>query len=171
MGILVHLVFIQIKHITTGEGGACLTNDSELIKKINYYKNLCFENPRFVHKDIGWNYRISNMQAAIGLAQIERLEFRIQRKREIGILYNHFLESSDSIQLQPKSLNYADNIWWVFGILIKKSLKMNAKEFMKKLNDLGIGSRPFFYQSTNNQSTNILNHLKILNILFQKIYL
>ena len=145
MGDISIFSFYPNKHITTGEGGACLTNSKELAEKCNYYKNLCFENPRFVHKDIGWNYRFSNIQAAIGLAQMERLDFHVAKKRKIGYLYNELIRNNDSLILQPTKLEYAENIWWVFGILLTKNTKKNASQVMEILSKKNIGTRPFFF--------------------------
>lgn len=145
MGDISIFSFYPNKHVTTGEGGAILTNSLEIIQRCNYYKNLCFENPRFIHRELGWNYRMSNIQAALGLAQIEKLDFHVKRKRQIGSLYTDLLEGNNKFTLQPKSISYAKNIWWVFGILLNKKTKLNASEFMHKLAEMNIGSRPFFY--------------------------
>ena len=73
--------FYANKHITTGEGGAILTNSSKLFNKINSLRNLCFGKiNRYNHNDIGWNYRFTNIQAALGLSQIKRIKWIIQRK-------------------------------------------------------------------------------------------
>jgi len=75
--------FYPNKHITTGEGGMILTDDENLFERCKYYRNLCFSpNPdeRFIHEELGWNYRITNLQAALGLAQLERIEEHIKKK-------------------------------------------------------------------------------------------
>jgi len=83
-GVLSTLSFYANKHITTGEGGMILTNDLKYKKKIFDYKNLCFgEKNRFNHYDIGWNYRMSNLQAAVGCGQLKNINRIIKRKREI----------------------------------------------------------------------------------------
>lgn len=145
MGDISIFSFYPNKHITTGEGGACLTNNKDLIDRCNYYKNLCFEVPRFVHTDIGWNYRFSNVQAAIGLAQLEKLEEHIEKKRKIGYRYTELLSNNDNFTLQPVKLGYAENIWWVFGILITNTSSQNARNVIDILSNRNIGSRPFFY--------------------------
>ncbi len=145
MGDISIMSFYPNKHITSGEGGAILTNSEELIDKCNYYKNLCFKNPRFVHEELGWNYRISNMQAAVGLAQLEKLNEHVIKKRYIGNLYNELLTPSSSYELQPIELDYSKNIFWVFGILLNKDFGLNAKEIIDKLSESNIGARPFFY--------------------------
>lgn len=138
--------FYPNKHITTGEGGMLVTNDENLAKKCQSYRNLCFEaERRFVHEDIGWNYRMTNLQAAIGLAQVENLDKHVIRKREIGNLYNELLKDVSNIQLPLQRTDYAENIYWVYGIILKDELNFTAKEIMQKLGVEKIGSRPFFY--------------------------
>ncbi len=138
--------FYPNKHITTGEGGMIVTNSEELAEKCKSYRNLCFQpQKRFVHEELGWNYRITNLQAAVGLAQLENLYKHIKRKREIGNLYNELLKNVANIQLPLQKTNYAENIYWVFGIILKKEIKFDAIDIMKKLGAEKIGTRPFFY--------------------------
>ncbi len=136
--------FYANKNITTGEGGAILTNNQRFFKKFNYYKNLCFEKKRFIHRDLGWNYRMSNLQAAVGLAQIENIEKIIKRKREIGFLYNKFFRKHPNIVSQINETNYSKNIYWVYGILINKN-KLKASQIIVELKKKGVDSRPFFF--------------------------
>jgi perosamine synthetase len=140
--------FYPNKHITTGEGGMIVTNNEEFYSHSLSLRNLCFqpEKRRFLHEELGWNLRMTNMQAAIGLAQLERLDEAIIRKREIGRNYNNLLAGlGDYIQLPVEKLEYADNIYWVYGIVLNKNLNINAEIIMKALADEGIGTRPFFY--------------------------
>ncbi len=109
MGDISIMSFYPNKHITSGEGGAILTNSQELIDKCKYYKNLCFKDPRFVHDNIGWNYRMSNLQAALGLAQLEKLDKHVKKKRYIGNLYNQLLEEKNNFKLDSKIENYTSN--------------------------------------------------------------
>jgi perosamine synthetase len=138
--------FYPNKHITTGEGGMVVTDNIQIFNKLQSLRNLCFlPQKRFVHEELGWNYRFTNIQAALGLAQLERLDEFVIRKREIGKLYHELLCDIESIQLPISSTSYADNIYWVFGIILKKSANKNAKDVMNLLNEQGIGTRPFFY--------------------------
>lgn len=141
--------FYANKHITTGEGGMLVTDNKFLIKKINYYKNLCFgeKQNRFIHEEEGWNYRMSNLQAAVGLAQLEKISNTIKIKKNIGKLYNKFLQSLDHdfLQLPQKSFLNSLNHYWVYGILLNPKYKVKANEFCKRLNKRGVGTRPFFY--------------------------
>lgn len=142
--------FYPNKHITTGEGGMILTDDALLAESCRSLRNLCFiPEKRFVHERLGWNLRMTNIQAAIGLAQLERLDDIINRKREIGALYTSNLKGVDEIQLPIAKTDYADNIYWVYGIVLDNKLKINAQQFMMELSKYGIGSRPFFYPMHN----------------------
>ena len=137
--------FYPNKHITTGEGGMLLTNSKILASRCRLLRNLCFGKERFVHFELGWNYRMTNMQAALGLAQLEKLNKHIRRKREIGEKYTQLLKDVDSLQLPLESTDYAENVYWVYGMLLKDKVKFNAKKMREKLAEKNIGSRPFFY--------------------------
>jgi len=138
--------FYPNKHITTGEGGMVVTNEKGLAERCRGLRNLCFEpEQRFVHNHLGWNYRMTNMQAAIGLAQLEQLDGFVRRKRGMGRLYNDLLRDVSGLQLPLSKTDYAENIYWVYGIVLSDDILMNAKEVMLKLGSDGIGTRPFFY--------------------------
>jgi perosamine synthetase len=138
--------FYPNKHITTGEGGMIVTDNIEIFKKLQSLRNLCFlPEKRFVHEELGWNYRFTNIQAALGLAQLEKLDEFVIRKREIGKLYQELLCDIDTIQLPIISTSYAENIYWVFGIILKQTANKTAQDIMNLLNQEGIGTRPFFY--------------------------
>ena len=139
--------FYPNKHVTTGEGGMIVTNDELIAERSKSYRNLCFlPHQRFVHEEIGWNYRMTNMQAALGVAQLQQLDSFVIKKRAMGKLYTELLEGLTHIfEIPLKSSNYADNIYWVYGLILKDHIDMDAKEAMKKLADAGIGTRPFFY--------------------------
>ena len=123
------LSFYANKHITTGEGGMLLTNNPSLNKKFKDYRNLCFgsEKNRFNHHDIGSNYRYTNMQAALGLSQLKRINNIIKKKHEIGSYYYNHFKNIKNIILQPNRLSYCKNIYWVFGIVIKKIIRLKLK--------------------------------------------
>lgn len=140
------LSFYPNKHITTGEGGMILTNNEDLAKDCKSLRNLCFKpNERFVHDRLGWNYRMTNMQAALGIAQLSRLDEFIKRKTHMGKLYTKLLSGVEGIQLPMKSTSYANNIYWVYGLVLNESINLNAKEVIIRLGECGIGCRPFFY--------------------------
>lgn len=140
------LSFYPNKHITTGEGGMVLTNDDDLACRLRSLRNLCFESGRrFVHENLGWNYRMTNLQAAIGVAQLERLPEFIVKKRYIGQFYTNLLSSLQSLNLPLSRTEYSSNIYWVYGILIDESHEMDAQTAMSLLQSSGIGTRPFFF--------------------------
>jgi len=137
--------FYPNKHITTGEGGMVVTNDSDIASRCRSLRNLCFQpNKRFVHEELGWNYRMTNIQAALGIAQLEKLDESLEKKIWIGKKYLEFLKEVKTIQLPVEELSYAKNIFWVFGLVIKNDLH-NTKNIINNLQKMGIGTRPFFY--------------------------
>ena len=139
------LSFYPNKHITTGEGGMVLVNHDELAERCKSRRNLCFgKTDRFMHEELGWNFRMSNLQAAVGVAQLERLPQTLEKKREIGRMYHQHLEGHKSFALPLTQTAYCENIYWVFGI-ISKDESRDAKWWMNKLAEQGIGTRPFFY--------------------------
>ena len=139
--------FYANKHITTGEGGMILTSDKALYLKCKSLRNLSFSSSyfdRYNHDDIGWNYRMTNLQAALGCGQLENIKKIIKRKREIGNIYYNNLKNNDKIILQQNKTSYSSNIYWVFGILLKKKVKIKRNSLMKKLLEHKIDTRPFF---------------------------
>ncbi|HPS31670.1 MAG TPA: DegT/DnrJ/EryC1/StrS family aminotransferase [bacterium] len=145
-GIVSIFSFYPNKHVTTGEGGMVVTDDENIYKKCQGYRNLCFKpEKRFVHEELGWNFRMTNMQAALGLAQLEKLERHAEIKRNMGNKYIELLKNVDGIQLPVEKTAYADNIYWVFGIVLKDEVPMDAETAMKRLGEKGIGTRPFFW--------------------------
>jgi perosamine synthetase len=137
--------FYPNKHITTGEGGMVLCNDDFLDKRSKSLRNLCFGDQRFVHDEIGFNYRMTNMQAAIGVAQLERINQIVEKKRWIGEIYNSLLRDLDMLNLPIKSTNYCENIYWVYAITLKDDHSKTASQIMLELGEYKIGTRPFFY--------------------------
>jgi len=139
--------FYANKHITTGEGGMILTNNKKLYEKCKSLRNLCFGvgTDRFNHDDIGWNYRMTNMQAAIGCGQLKNIKWIIKRKREIGRRYISILKKSKKIFIQPDKLNYSKNIFWVFGILLNNKFNISRNNVVQKLLYNNIQTRNFFY--------------------------
>ncbi|MGM0588340.1 MAG: DegT/DnrJ/EryC1/StrS family aminotransferase [Bacteroidota bacterium] len=139
--------FYANKHITTGEGGMIVCDDAVVADRLRSLRNLCFQKEkRFVHNELGWNLRITNLQAAVGLAQLERIDQIIDQKRTIGNRYNNFFKGTinKSYQLPVEKKAYAKNIYWVFG-LVSKDGNRTAEEIMQRLDQVGIGTRPFFY--------------------------
>jgi perosamine synthetase len=138
--------FYPNKHITTGEGGMIVTDDHALAERCRSLRNLCFKpEQRFVHDELGWNYRMTNLQAALGVAQLERLDEFVQIKRHMGTRYTRLLNGTPGIQLPLAHTDYADSIYWVYGMVLDDSVPFDAKEAMARLGKLGIGTRPFFW--------------------------
>lgn len=142
-GIASTFSFYPNKHITTGEGGMILTDDDDFADKARYYRNLCFTEDRFKHQNLGWNYRLTNLQAALGCAQLENIESHIDLKRKIGIRYNEGI--SNTIFTKPLPFNeVSENIYWIYP-LVSKDRSLSSKVIRHKLSQYGIGTRPFFY--------------------------
>lgn len=138
--------FYPNKHITTGEGGMVVTNDEELAERCRSIRNLCFRRDvRYVHNEISDNYRFTNLQAAIGLAQLERLDEFVARKRRMGKFYTERLKDTENIILPVESTEYANNIYWVFGIVLGDGIQATNRDIQKMLADEGIGTRTFFW--------------------------
>ncbi|MDH1262587.1 DegT/DnrJ/EryC1/StrS family aminotransferase [Pseudomonas sp. GD03944] len=138
--------FYPNKHITTGEGGMIVTNDDRLADECRSLRNLCFQpQKRFVHERLGWNLRMTNLQAALGVAQLERLPEFVLRKREMGASYQAGLSNVAGLQLPLASTVYAENIYWVFGMVLDANVPFDAEEAMGRLGKMGVGTRPFFW--------------------------
>jgi perosamine synthetase len=140
--------FYVNKHITTGEGGMILTNKKKIYEEILKLKNLYFGKGinRFKHNDIGWNQRFTNIQAAIGLAQLERIKKIIKKKIVIGKYYTKKLSIlGDKLELPLAKTNYCKNIYWVYGLVIKDHIKIKADFIINILRKKNIECRPFFY--------------------------
>lgn len=137
--------FFPNKHITSGEGGMVMTSNDAFYERAKQVRNLFFDpERRYIHSEFGSNFRMTNIQAAIGLAQLEQIDKTVIRKREIGEYYQSALCGIDSIQLPVPHTDYADNIYWVFGIVLKDECR-KADEVMSALGEKGIGTRHFFY--------------------------
>ena len=136
--------FFANKLITTGEGGMVLTSDSGINDRAMMLRNLCFNNERrFRHYELGYNYRLTNMQAAIGVSQIQRIEEIVERKIEIGRYYQEQLSQIEGIQLQ-KQESWAKGVFWINGLVLDDSLNCTAEKFCDELRKLGVDTRPFF---------------------------
>lgn len=137
--------FYPNKHITTGEGGMILTNDDVLAERCRKLKNLAFEpnGRRFIHYELGWNYRMTNMQAALGVAQLEKIDEHLFRKRKIGEAYSSGLKNISGFQLPAPSTSFSKNIYWVFALVADSEER--CKSTVKQLAEAGIGTRPFFW--------------------------
>lgn len=135
--------FYANKIITTGEGGMITTNNPDLAERARYLRNLAFTQPRFLHEDLGFNYRMTNVQAAIGLGQLERIEEIIKVKREIATKYNQRLVSLPGLRL-PVEKEYARNVYWMYGIVVDPEFGMTRDALAVALRERGVDTRTFF---------------------------
>lgn len=139
--------FFANKNITTGEGGMCVTNDEKLKDLCHYYKNMCFSvnGPRdYSHDNIGFNYRMSNLHAAIGLAQTEKAEFLKNKRIEHHQMYKNYLENCPGVIFQ-KDEDYSLNVCWMNAIVIDRDLYGYSKdELVAHLNENGVDTRMLF---------------------------
>ena len=132
-----------------------------------FTRNLSFSKSyfdRFNHDDIGWNYRLTNLQAALGCGQLKNIKWIIKRKREIGDLYYNKLKNNKKIILQPNKTDYANNIYWVFGVVLKKNTGLSRNKIMKKLLKFNIDTRPFFLTMNKQKIFTKLNLFKNLKM-------
>jgi perosamine synthetase len=136
--------FYPNKMITAGEGGMVLVDDEGLAERARSLRNLCFQTTqRFVHEDLGWNYRMTNLQAAVGVAQMERWDEFLRHKQHIGATYDGELADCPGITRPPARTEAGDNAYWVYGIVLDD--RLTAAECGRRLAELGVGTRPFFH--------------------------
>lgn len=139
--------FFANKNLTTGEGGMVITNDEELYKKCKYYKNMCFplDAPRnYLHDDIGYNYRMSNLHAAIGLAQVEKAEYYKECRIKNHNLYRDYLSDCEGIIYQEEEKNGID-VHWMNAIVVDAEVYGHSNtELIRHLKDKGIDTRLLF---------------------------
>jgi len=136
--------FFANKIITTGEGGMVVTNDESLAERARLLRNLAHaKGQRFLHTDIAFNYRITNIQAAIGLAQFENIEEFIDRRRKNAQLYNEKLKDVKGVTL-PVEKDWAKNVYWMYSIVIEDEFGLSRDEFAQKLHEKEIETRTFF---------------------------
>jgi|ERR1039458_8944566 perosamine synthetase len=143
LGTLSTFSFYANKLVTTGEGGMVLTNSDELAERSRSLRNLCFQQHRFYHEELGYNYRFSNLQAALGLAQTERLTETLNRKRRIGALYDALLANVSGIKLPPRR-DWATINYWMYNLVLDDDVAMDAFSLAMHLKAQGIETRLFF---------------------------
>ena len=139
--------FYANKQITTGEGGMITTNSKLFEKKARSLRNLSFGvKNRFNHTDVAWNYRLTNIQASLGLSQLQRVNTIVKKRHRVGKLYYEKLKSNKNIFMPSPKNKFSKNIYWVIAILIlNKNLKIDNIKAAKKLRKFGIETRPFFW--------------------------
>jgi perosamine synthetase len=135
--------FYANKIITTGEGGMVVTDSAHYAERLRSLRNLCFRpDRRFLHTEIGHNYRMTNVQAAVGVAQADRIADHIARKQWIAREYRARL--SNLPLALPVERNWAKNVYWMFGVVLDDRLSVDAVEFARRLRARGIDTRPLF---------------------------
>ena len=138
--------FYANKHITTGEGGMILTDNLKLAEKCKSLRNIYFNDVRrFKHFELGWNSRFTNLQAAVGLAQLEKIKYFVSIKRKIGALYQKNIVSNKNFNKPQTIFKNSKNIYWVYGIVLKNKFKNKLQFIKKKLHKNNIETRDFFY--------------------------
>ena len=136
--------FYANKIVTTGEGGMVLTNDEAVANRLKSMRNLCFKKERrFYHTELGFNFRMTNIQAALGVAQVETIDSAVRQKRWMGQEYTARLGQFKELQL-PVEEAWAKNVYWMYGLVLTEASGMNAVDFAKRLAEAGIATRPFF---------------------------
>jgi len=138
--------FYGNKIITTGEGGMCLTNDEDLAQKMKVFRDHGMDiKRRYWHEVVGFNYRITNLQAALGVAQLEKINKFIEKKRRNAKIYDSFLKNVQGVVLHPE-MPWAKNVYWLYSILIdSESYGISRDELMNKLAENCVETRRFFY--------------------------
>jgi perosamine synthetase len=146
-GDLAIFSFYANKVVTTGEGGMIVTNDKRLSDRLREKRNLCFgpdDETRFVHQEIGFNYRMTNLQAAVGIVQLQHLDEAIDAKISIAREYNALLANVSGITTPPES-TWGPNVFWVYGVLIEDEFGLDRKAVQSELKRSGIETRRFFH--------------------------
>jgi perosamine synthetase len=145
MGDLSTFSFYANKIVTTGEGGMLVTDDDALAERCRLHRNLCFQGPRrFIHQELGRNFRMTNLQAAVGVAQMERIESSLAKKRWIGETYTSRLNATPGLLL-PVERPWAKHVYWVYGVVLDDGVPFDAAEFARRLAERGVQTRPFFW--------------------------
>jgi perosamine synthetase len=135
--------FYGNKILTTGEGGMVLCSDAALAEKMRLLRNQAFEHPRFVHREVGFNYRLTNVQAAIGLAQAEKADEKVEKKREIARWYAEAFARVDDVEL-PWEAPGAVNVYWMYGVKLGDSFRRGRDGVMSAMKEKGVETRAFF---------------------------
>lgn len=136
--------FYANKIITTGEGGMIFTNNDLYAERARSYRNLCFINGnRFYHEELGYNFRMSNLQAAVGLAQFEQIQNFISIKIKNGELYRDRFNNIKGIKFHPVK-KYSKCVYWMYSLELSPELGITADEMMSRLKKKNIDTRPFF---------------------------
>lgn len=135
--------FYANKIITTGEGGMVTTNDPSLAERLRLLRNLGFTSPRFRHEVAGYNFRMTGLQAAMGLAQLQRINSIIEAKRRLASSYEQLLRDVPGIEL-PRQAEWAKHVYWMYGIRVREESGTTRDALASHLRAAGIDTRTFF---------------------------
>jgi perosamine synthetase len=136
--------FYANKLVTTGEGGMVLVDDDALAERAQRLRNLGFQpGRRFLHGELGYNFRLTNLQAAMGVTQVERIDSIVARKRAMGRAYTQRLSEMPGLELQVEQ-PWAHSVYWMYGLLVRETTGLDAAELARRLAGSGIETRPFF---------------------------
>ena len=135
--------FYANKIITTGEGGMILTSDDRLAERLRSLRNLAFGEPRFLHREAGFNFRMTGYQAAMGRVQLTKIEEIIERKRAIARAYDELLSEIEGVRT-PIERDWARNVYWMYAIAIEDGFPLDRDQLMASLSEAGIESRTHF---------------------------
>jgi perosamine synthetase len=145
IGDIATFSFYGNKIITTGEGGMVTTNDDSLAARVRQLKGQGMDpDRRYWFPMMGYNYRMTNIAAAIGLAQLEKIDWHISRRREIAAQYAYHLRDYPGIKLQPEK-SWAWNVYWMNSVVLDGHGRHSKGTVMARLAEVGIETRPFFY--------------------------
>lgn len=137
--------FQGAKTMVTGEGGMLVTDNLKIYERARYYGNHAKDpNKQFWHKHVGYMYRLSNLQAALGLAQLERVDSFVEKKRIIFSWYKEKLKGVKGILLNTEK-EWAKNNYWMTSIVLDKSIKIKRDNLIRQLKMQNVDTRPFFY--------------------------
>jgi perosamine synthetase len=137
--------FFGNKIITTGEGGMCVCDDADLIERMEILRDHGMrKEKKYWHEVVGFNYRMTNLQAAVGVAQLERIDWFLQRKRDVAALYRQYLAGSEKLIL-PVEKEYTRHAFWMFNVRLRDNCRLSREELLAALREEGIECRPVFY--------------------------
>jgi perosamine synthetase len=144
MGDIGCFSFYANKLVTTGEGGMVVTDNKKLAEKARRIKDLAHSaKKRFLHTELGYNYRMTNMQAAVGLGQLGRVDEIVRKKRKMADVYGRHLKDIKGIRL-PREAGWARNVYWMYSILVENDFGLKRDELISELCRFGIETRTFF---------------------------
>ena len=135
--------FYANKVITTGEGGMITTNNQQFAERLRLLRNLAFTKPRFRHEEAGFNFRMTGYQAAMGVAQLAKINNILSEKRRVAHTYNQLLGDVEGLQL-PYEAEWARNVYWMYAIVVQPEFGISRDELADQLRQANIDTRTFF---------------------------